>query len=143
MADAEAGSDVGAKNPLATALGFYYPRHYVVAVIDDPAKAIQALAALREAGFDDAAAELCPGPDFLTNYRGFVDGQNLFQRASRLFPVEEEDAVKEYLAEAERGASFVTVYTPKHDERDRARDLLKQHGGHAMRHYGERTITDL
>lgn len=132
-----------AKNPLATALGFYYPRHYVVAVIHDPSRASAALTALKDAGFDEAAAELCPGPEFVKNYRDFVEHQSLLQRASRLFPAEEEAAVRDYLAEAEQGASFVTVHVPEREGRDRVRDLLKAHGGHAMRYYGDRTITDL
>ncbi len=131
------------KNPLATALGTYYPRHYVVAVIDDPARATRALAALKEAGFDDAAAELCPGAEYLKNYRDFVQGRNLFQRLENLFPSEEQAAVEEYVAEAERGASFVTVHAVERQARDRARDVLKEHGGHAMRYYGDNAITDL
>ena len=132
-----------AKNPLATALGTYYPRHYVVAVVDDPAGATRALAALREAGFADAAAELCPGPEFLKNYRDFVEGRGLLQRLEGLFPSEERAAVEEYLAEAEGGASFVTVHAPERAERDRASTLLKANGGHAMRYYGDNTISDL
>ncbi len=136
-------TDAETKNPLATALGFYYPKHYVVAAIHDPSRAVQAHAALKEAGFDDSAAELCPGPDFIRNYQSFVDGQNLLQRASRLFPAEEEAAVRDYLGEAERGASFVTVHAPEAEARERARAILKEHGGHVMRYYGDRTISDL
>ena len=132
-----------AKNPLATALGTYYPRHYVVAAIDDPARASQALAALREAGFDDAAAELCPGPQFVKNWQDFLAHRSLRERVEGLFPAEERQAVEEYLAEAERGASFVTVHAPERERRERARELLKANGGHAMRYYGDNTITDL
>ena len=131
------------KNPLATALGTYYPKYYVVAVIDDPARASQALAALKAAGFDDAAAELCPGAEYLKNYRDFVQGRNLFQRLENLFPSEEQAAVEEYVAEAERGASFVTVHAVERPARDQARDILKEYGGHAMRYYGDNAITDL
>lgn len=132
-----------AVNPLATALGTYYPKHYVVAVVDDPAGATRAMAALREAGFTDATAEICPGAEFLKNYREFVEGRGLLQRLEGLFPSEERAAVEEYLAEAERGASFVTVHAPERGERDRAANLLKTNGGHAMRYYGDNTITDL
>ena len=131
------------KNPLATALGTYYPRHYVVAVIDDTGRAMQAMAALQEAGFDDAAAELCPGPEYLRNYRDFVQGRNLFQRLENLFPSEEQAAVEEYVAEAERGASFLTVHAIERGPRERATAILKEHGGHAMRYYGDNAITDL
>jgi hypothetical protein len=132
-----------ATNPLATALGMYYPTHFLVAAVDDPAHAAQALTALQQAGFDEAAAEVCPGPEFLKNYRDFLDSRSLLERAEGLFPSEERTAVDEYLAEAERGASFVTVHTPERADRDRARDILLANGGHAMRYYGEHTITDL
>ena len=132
-----------AKNPLATALGTYYPRHYVVAVVDDPSRAAGALAALKDAGFDDAAAEICPGAEYLKNYRDFVEGRNLFERLVGGFPSDERDAVEEYVAEAERGASFVTVHAVERAKRDQATELLKEHGGHAMRYYGENTITEI
>jgi hypothetical protein len=132
-----------AKNPLATALGTYYPTHYLVAAFDDPSRAVQALAALRQAGFADAEAEICPGPEFLKNYRDFADHRTIFQRAGGLFPAEEHTAVEEYLAEAGRGASFVTVHVPERVDRARAQVILQGHQGHAMRYYGDHTITDL
>jgi hypothetical protein len=132
-----------AKNPLATVLGAYSPTHYVVAVVDDPAAASSALAALQAAGFADVAVELCPGPRFLENYRDFVAHRGPLERAEGLFPAEEQAAVTEYLAEAERGASLVTVHAPRREERARAREILAAHGGHGMRYYGDYTITDL
>ncbi|HET7094418.1 MAG TPA: hypothetical protein VFI22_13090 [Thermomicrobiales bacterium] len=130
-------------NPLATALGVYAPTHFVVAAIDDPATASGALAALKAAGFADAAVELCPGPRFLKNYRDFVAHRKLGERVESLFPSEEQAAAEEYVAEAERGASFVTVHAPQRADRDQARDILANHGGHAMRYYGDNAITDL
>lgn len=130
-------------NPLATALGTYYPRNYVVAVIHDPGAALKALDALRGAGVADAAAAICPGPDFIKNWSDFVAHRGPLARLANLFPAEEQSAVEEYLAEAEGGASFVTVQATTLDERNRASDLLRQYGGHAMRYYGDRTITDL
>ena len=132
-----------AKNPLATALGAYYPTHFVVAAFDDPASATGALAALRAAGFADPAVELCPGPRFLENYRDFVANRGLLERAVGLFPSEEQAAAAEYVAEAERGASFVSVHAPQRAERERAQGVLAVHGGHGMRYYGDHTITDL
>ena len=131
------------RNPLATALGTYYPRHYIVAVIHDPASAMQALSALQGEGFSDAAAELCPGPDFIKNWNDFVAHRGRLARVADLFPAEEHSAVEEYLAEAENGASFVTVHAVTPDDRNRACDVLRNHGGHSMRYYGDRTITDL
>jgi hypothetical protein len=131
------------RNPLATALGTYYPRHYVVAVIHDPSSASKALAALQEDGFTGAAAEICPGPEFIKNWSDFTAHRSRLARIANLYPAEEQSAVEEYLAEAENGASFVTVHTTMMDERDRARDILRNFGGHSIRYYGDRTITDL
>jgi hypothetical protein len=86
---------------------------------------------------------MCPGPDFMKNYNDFRADRSLLERAQGWFPAEEHAAVEEYLAEAERGASFVTVHAPDREQRDQAREILKTNGGRAMRYYGERTITDL
>ncbi len=131
------------RNPLATALGTYYPRHYVVAVIHDTASATTALAALQGEGFADAAAEICPGPEFVKNWSDFIAHRGPLARIANLFPAEEQSAVEEYLAEAENGASFVTVHATTPDDRTRARDVLRNFGGHSMRYYGDRTISDL
>ena len=131
------------QNPLATALGTYYPIHYLVAAFDHPLQAEQALAKLQDEGFPEVTAQICPGPEFLRNYRAFAAQRSIFQRAAELLPAEEHTAVEDYLAEAERGASFVTVHTPKRADRDRAQAILQAKGGHAMRYYGDHTITDL
>ena len=131
------------RNPLATALGTYYPRHYVVAVFHDPAAAMNAPTALQGEGFADTAAEICAGTEFVKNWNDFVAHRGRLARVADLFPAEERDAVEEYLAEAENGASFVTVHATTPDDRNRARDVLRNFGGHRMRYYGDRTITDL
>ncbi|MBA2598305.1 MAG: hypothetical protein M3Q50_11110 [Chloroflexota bacterium] len=131
------------RNPLATALGTYYPRHYVVAVLRDPAAATKALTALQGEGFAEAEAEICPGPDFIRNWNDFAAHRGKLARIANLFPAEERSAVEEYLAEAENGASFVTVHATTTEERNRARDLLRPFGAYGMRYYGDRTITDL
>lgn len=132
-----------AKNPLATALGTYHPKHSIVAVFHDPSRAVEAPTALEGAGVRNVGVELCPGPEFLKNYRDFVEHRSILQRVTGAFASEEQAAVEQYLAEAERGASFVTVHTLQGEERDRAQNVLKAHGGHTMRYYGDYAISDL
>jgi hypothetical protein len=131
------------QNPLATALGTYSPRHYLVAVFDDPGGALTALDALRNAGFPDAGAELCPGPQFLANWTDFAKHRGPVDRLLNLYPSEEQAALVEYLAAAEQGASFVTVHTTDSMVATRAQGVLKPLGGRAMRYYGDLLITDL
>jgi hypothetical protein len=133
----------GTQNPLATALGTYSPRHYLVAVFDDPARAATALHALHEAGFADASAAICPGQQFLVNWTDFAKHRGPLARLVDLYPSEEHAALEDYLAEAAQGASFVSIHLTEHQDITRVRDVLKPLGGHAMRYYGDLTITDL
>jgi hypothetical protein len=130
-------------NPLATALGTYSPRHYLIAVFDDPFRAAAAVTALHDGGFADSSAAICPGAQFLANWADFVRRRGPLERLIDLYPSEETAALGDYLAEAERGASFVTVHVMAQPDITRARDLLEPLGAHGMRYYGDLTITDL
>ena len=129
--------------PLATALGTYSPRHYLIAVFDDPARAATALNALHDGGFADSSAAICPGPQFLENWADFARHRGLLERLVALYPSEEHAALSEYLDAAARGASFVSVHVTSHQDITHARNVLKPLGSHAMRYYGNLTITDL
>lgn len=130
-------------NPIATVFGTYYPRHYIVAVIHDPSMAAKARDALTADGFAEANVELCPGADFVKNWNDYLAHRGIVARLADLFPADEHEAIAEYLAEAGNGASFVMVHTPEHDGRERASDVLRQHGAHGMRYYDDNTIIDL
>jgi hypothetical protein len=115
----------------------------VVAVFDDPGAATRALAALLAEGFADSAAAICPGTDFIRNWTDFVSHRGPIERLADLFPAEEQSAIEEYLADAESGASFVTVHAIAPEERNGAGALLKKFGAHGLRYYGDHTIIDL
>ncbi len=124
--------------------GVFNPKHLIVAVIDDEARAEQAAAALGDAGFvppDDM--RLVPGQEVLNVGDAYNDTKGLLGRIAGLFPSEEQEAAKEYVEAAERGALFVFVRVPEDEQRTTARGILKTHGARAMRYYGENTITDL
>ena len=131
------------QNPSATALGTYSPRHYLIAVFDDSARATSALRSLHEAGFADSSAAICPGQQFLVNWTDFVQHRGPLERLVDLYPSEEHAVLDDYLAEAVQGASFVSVHLTEHRDITRVRDLLKPLGGYAMRYFGDLTITDL
>jgi hypothetical protein len=128
--------------PLATALGTYYPQHYVVAVFPTLPAAMRARRELTNEGLADSAA-LCPGPEFLKNWSDFAAQRSPLERLADLFPAEEQAALGEYLAAAEHGAAFVTVQAATPSEGRKAAALLRRWGATAMRYYGENTITDL
>lgn len=132
-----------AKGALATALGTFYPKHFVVAVVHEQPRAEEAIAALRQAGFGDEIVGLHTAEEVRGNHQAFMEHRRLGQRLTALFPSEETDALNEYLAEATAGANFVTVHAPAAEQQETAHDILKEHGGHAIRYYGDATITDL
>lgn len=123
--------------------GAFNPTHFTISVIHDAARAEQAAAALRDAGFAPLDVHVVPGLDVLSTQLAYDDAKGVLARLAGLFPAEERAAAQEYIAEAERGALLMLVKTPEHEQRSRARDILAAHGGHATRYYGENTITDL
>jgi hypothetical protein len=129
--------------PGATMFGTYFPKHYVVAVIHDPERAAKAAEELRGSGFAEGDVEVWPGERVLANHHAYLERHGLRHRLGQLFPGDEDEALKEYLGEAERGAHLVTVLAPDPEPRGRAASVLKAHGGHATRYYGDHTFTDL
>ena len=123
--------------------GVFNPKHFIVAVIDEKAPAEQAAAALGDAGFPPDDVRVIAGHQVLAAEITYKDQKGVLARLAGLFPTEEQAAVNDYVEEAERGAFFLAVKAPDHEQRTRARGILAAHGGHAMRYYGENTITDL
>lgn len=124
-------------------LGTFYPQGFLVAVVEDPARAQAVVASLLDAGFPTEDVMLRPGEQVLANYRAYQEQRSPLERLAPLFPSEESDVMREYLDEAEQGRTFVAVRAPGRDQRDRAGEMLRSHGGRAIRYYGEHTITDL
>ena len=123
--------------------GAFNPTHFIISVVHDAARAEQAAAALRDAGFAPDDVHVVPGLDVLSTQLAYDDARGVLDRLAGLFPAEEQAAAKEYLEEAERGAFLMIVKAPEREQRTRARGILVAHGAHAIRYYGENTITDL
>lgn len=136
-------SKVEFSGPTATLFGSYYPRGYVVAVLDDPARAEAAVAELRAAGFPEREARVWSGQAVMDQHGAYVEQHRIRYRIGDLFPSEEKEALGEYLAHAERGGSFVTVHAEEGDQQRRAADVLHAHGATGVRFYGAHTISDL
>jgi hypothetical protein len=127
----------------ATLWGTFYPRGYIVGVVHDWHKAEAAAAKLREAGFAEGEIHTHSGQDVLAHHEELMKNRNVAERIASSVPSDESAAVDEYLAEARRGSCFVTVHAPEQAQVARARDVLRDEGVHAMRHYERSTITDL
>lgn len=123
--------------------GVFNPTHFIIAVLDDEARAERTEAALQDAGFAPHDVRFVPGREVLSVELTYKHTKGVLAKLAGLFPAEEQAAVNEYVAEAERGAFFLAVRAPERGQRTTARGVLKTHGARAMRYYGENTITDL
>jgi hypothetical protein len=130
-----------ARGPTAMAFGVFYPKGYLVAVLEDEARATAAASALREGGFADVAT--WSGDEVLINDEKLLSQRSFLQRLESLIASDEKEAVEEYRESARQGRYFLTVLAPSPDEMTSAASILQRHEAHKMHHYGERVMTDL
>ena len=127
-------------------LGAWYPKDYVVGVIDDLDGAERAAEELRRVGFPAADVRLFPSEEVI-GALGVIQAQrNVFQRMGAALQremTEEGAANKEYNADARAGRHILTVLAVEPEEIERARKVLVAHGARRIMHYKKYTITDL
>ena len=123
--------------------GTLYPLNDVLAVVDDGAEADRAVQALKDAGFPDGDVDALDGAWFAEAVRGIERRGGLAARLAKILPTDERLMLRRYMAEAEQGHSVVVVHADKPQDVERAGRILRTHGGHEMRHYGQFVVTDL
>jgi hypothetical protein len=121
---------------LGRLLGFLHRHNYMVGVIDDPARAEAAAAALRDGGF--------PAPDVALQSGTELDERVRREGGTDALLMSEQGALCLDYNEATntRGGAIVSVYTPTPEQVERARRILSDHGAHDLRHFGDWTITE-
>ena len=127
-------------------LAAWYPKDYVVSVVDDLDEAEQAAEALRQAGFPAADVRLFRSEEIVGALRAIAANRNVFQRIGAAIQrelTEEGAANKDYDADALAGRHILTVLAAEPDEIERARKVLVEHGARRIMHYKRWTITDL
>jgi hypothetical protein len=129
--------------PLATMLGTYYPKDYLVAVLPDAGAAERATAALGEAGWGAGEIETWSGEFVLATYERRQAHRGVMERLGAALASDERIAVDQYIEEARQGRHFVTVRTPEDAQADRAAEILARHGAYGMRHYGANTLREI
>lgn len=120
-----------------------YPLHRVVAAVA-PANVDAVVAALTAAGidranFDIVTADEAFAPDEPIGGSGL---RGFFTRLG-LSLGDDLDAIEQARAELSQG--HVLMFVAVHDdaERTQVHDILREHGGHSMRYFGQWTITTL
>ncbi|HEX6964836.1 MAG TPA: hypothetical protein VF166_03480 [Gemmatimonadaceae bacterium] len=125
-----------------------YPTDHVVGVIDTDEQLAAAVEALTRGGFLDSEITIDTGPASADRVRattGRTGLAHLVIRIAEALGVENEEmAVKSYYeGELRRGHYVIEVLAPSEERKQRATQILREHGGHAINHMARFTIERL
>ena len=121
-----------------------FPHKYVHCVMDDLHDAVQAVYALRVAGYDARDIHVMASWDFVAAVERSYQQQNrLSKMLSRLISFFDEGFGEVYLHEALRGRHILAVRLCRNKQMVQARDLLASHHAHLIKYVDTWTVTDL
>jgi hypothetical protein len=136
---------------LAHLFGVWYPKHYVVGIIEDRSDADRAADALRaawrDAGAPEDAVRLFHAEDAREAIRQTEGSYGVAKRAmaalSRDLGSEEGVADQEYQAAVNQGQNVLAVLCPTPNTVERATAVLADFKVQHLRYYGALAVTDL
>jgi hypothetical protein len=118
-----------------------YPLHRLVAAVA-PESLDQATAALAEAGIGPDQIDVVTSAD-VSGLDGPMGGTGFrsFLTRFQLSLGDDLDALEQARQELQSGHTLIMVLVHNDEERDRAEEALRTHGGHAMRYFGRWSVT--
>ena len=126
----------------ATRPWVFRPRGFLVAVLEDDAKAEEAKATLRAAGFAEKDLRSYPGRQVLEDRERFLAQQGTVRRVVEEVTIDSK-AVALFSDYAREGRSFLWIYAGNRDNANRAVHSLASHEVLHLRYYGHDTLEDI
>jgi nucleotide-binding universal stress UspA family protein len=126
--------------------GAVYPKHYIMAVIDEVKEAEDTVQALRHAGIPAEDMRLFESHEVLEYAEDTERTRGLGSRIADVFQAitSDEDAhVLIYVQEALRGHTILNVYAPTDEQAERVKDILVAHHARTIKYFGRWAITVL
>src|SRR5947209_14727850 len=126
--------------------GAGYPKHYVMAVIDDVKEAQDAVQALRNADIPAEDIRLFERHEIIEYAEHTERTRSLRSRIADVFQAitSDEDAhVLIYVEEALRGHAILNVYASTSGQAERVKDILVDHHARTIKYFGRWAITIL
>ncbi len=125
-----------------------YPENHVVGIVDTPEQAAAAFHALTDGGFLESEITLACGVEAADRLQASSGRSGLIGRvlqvADRLGVRDEELETKHEYEQALRDGSITfVVLAPTEERKQRAADILREHGGHFINFMGRYTIEQL
>ena len=123
----------------------HYPTNHVVAVVDTPEQLTAAVNALKRAGFPESEVVVGCGQDVADAVHASTGRSGLaglaIRVAQRLGASTEETELKDRYEEALRdGKIVVSVLTPDGERKERAAEILGEHGARVVNFFGRFAI---
>ncbi len=126
--------------------GAVYPKHYLMAVINDVKEAQDAVQALSNAGISAEDIRLFERHEIIEYAEHTERTRSLGSRIADVFQAitsDEDDHALFYVEEALRGYAILNVYAPAFEQAERVKDILVDHHARAIKYFGRWAITIL
>ena len=123
-----------------------YPDRAVVAVIDGTAEAEAAELELRKAGIGAGALTVLRGAEGADRIDGMGRAHGLGSRLRRLLAFTVMDQLPDFVLYERAlrdGRSVLIVRAPRDEDKRRAHEILRRHGGHFTNYYGRFATEEL
>ena len=123
-----------------------YPTRKVLGVIDDPAQAREAAAALVATGVRAEDVHVLVGEDGRRDLATLGSRPNLLSRATRVFQFMSMDQLPDFLVyerAIEDGRAVVAVHVVDRAAMQAARQVLERFGAHFLNHFGRLSTEEL
>jgi hypothetical protein len=121
-----------------------FPRKYVHCVIDDLSYVVEAVHALRAAGYDAGDIHVMASWDFVEALARRQQRQSRLSKAlTCLCSFMDEGFGNAYLHEAIRGHHILAVRLSRNEQMEQVRDILALHYARLMKYVDTWTVTDL
>jgi hypothetical protein len=125
-----------------------YPLNHVISIMPTEKEAVTAFDALIASGFPESEVTLSSGPELADRIRATSGRSGLVGRILQVMDRfgaggDEVDARHEYEQALRDGAVNVLVLAPTEERKQRAAEILRQHGGHFINFFGRLEIEQL
>lgn len=121
-----------------------FPRQYLHCIVDDLRYAVQAVYALRAAGYAAGDIHVMASWDFVEAVERRDQQQNCFARIlTRILSFIDEDFGNVYLNAALRGKHIIMVRLSIREQMEQVRDVLASHHAYLIKYVDAWTVTTL
>lgn len=124
--------------------GSWYPKGYVVGVIDGLQEAQEARQAFRKAGYTAEEIRLMESKETLQKAQELEEDKNPLQRLLSSFQdTTDETGAHIYQLEAQKGNHILYVRADREEEVDKIAALMQCYHAHAVKYFGSWSVADI